>query len=537
MINKTRIAVATMLLANVVAVTDVAAVALDDNGKTAQVLIFPYYTVNNGFITSFHIRNTKNDYKAVKLRFREAKMSNDVLDFDVYMSPYDVFTLSVVKGADGRARMITTDKTCTHPLIPVEGVTLKGSFYSFTSDQNALEGYLEVIEMGLVEDGKAEGATNTMYEGIKHISGTDNYFAPKDCSVISTAWKNGYFTQGGALADTANYNKAGKVLAGFYSDESANNPTPGIPDHMLAPTGGLQGYSILLDVAKGASYTVAATALRNYQKDYAQHYLSYDVDFQLLPSLASGNVSTSLVAKDDGEGSVVNKWSSVKADWGLSDPYMAPNYFVPSGINPFPVADVLAAVSVQNDYFTHPLFDGQTDWVLTFPMRKHGIFNGYRYGGFTGKIPATGTTPEIAPVLRFSPLTPGLSQDVKYELEAWNREEFSEYKKTDTLEREVNVLSFMNKNLTTVNTALDSSSAKQVLLENNYTEGWANLVFDSRYNLAALGNSGWLYEFSPANTVGVPVLGFAMIRGKTALNNPNYLGEAVPHIYTRNRGN
>lgn len=537
MFKQTKIAAAALALSSMLVGQEVSAVALDENGNSAQVLIFPYYNVNNNFQTSFHIRNSKNEYKAVKLRFRESKYSNDILDYGIYMSPYDEYTLSVVKDGQGKARVISTDNTCSHPAIPKEGVELRGSFYSHSNDATAFEGYLEVFEMGVVEDGTPIGANNTMYNGLKHIAGNNNTYFPKDCSVVSTAWTSGYFTQGGALADTANYDTAGKSVAGYYSDEPANNPTPGIPDHMFAPTGGLRGFAILLDVAKGAAYAFDATALRNYQNGHAQHYLSYDAEYQFLPSLASGNDTTSVVARDDGRGSIVTNWALVNADWGLSDPNIAPDGFIPTGINPFPVADVLAATSIQNDFFTDPTFNGATDWIVTFPMRKHGIFNNYRYGGFTYKVPATSTSPETPAVPRFTANDPASSKDVKYTFDLWNREEASVINKVDALENEVNIISFVNTNNINSSNVVGSAFAKQYILDNKHTAGWGNLVFDGRYTLANLGNSGWLKQATTSNSIGVPVLGFALMRGATSANSPNAMGETLPHTFIRARGN
>lgn len=537
MFKHTKIAMSAVLLAGMGCGQDVAAVAVDESGTSAQVLIFPYYNVNNNFQTTFEIRNSKNDYKAVKLRFRESKYSNDVLDFGIYMSPYDVFTLALVKDADGKARMLTTDRTCTHPVIPSQGVQLKGDFYTHTNDVTTLEGYLEVIEMGVVEDGKPLGANNTMYEGIKHIPAGANGFVPKDCSVVSTAWKTGYFTQGGAYADVANFTIAGKTLAGFYSNELPDNPTPGIPDHIFAPTGGLSGYAVLIDIAQGSAYEIQPVALRNYQHTHAQHYLSYDPDFQLLPSFASGNDTTSVIARDDGKGSVVNNWSFVQADWGLSDPFVAPDGYIPSGINPFPIADVLAATGVQNDYFTNTFFTGATDWILSFPMRKHGIFNNYRFGGNTNLVPATPTTPQIAAIPRFSPLSPAFSQDVKFNLELRNREEQSFLQRSEVLDKEVNVLSFVNANNPSVRTVTGSTFAKQIIVDNAFNEGFGQLYFDGPYSLAALGNNGWLKNLANVNTIGVPVVGFALIRGTITPNSQNTIGDSIPHVYTRIHGN
>ncbi|MCG8047634.1 MAG: hypothetical protein N0E48_18735, partial [Candidatus Thiodiazotropha endolucinida] len=62
---------------------------------TGQVALLPYYNVNNNFITNVNITNTTGEYKAVKVRFRESRISADVLDFNVYMSPFDVWNATI----------------------------------------------------------------------------------------------------------------------------------------------------------------------------------------------------------------------------------------------------------------------------------------------------------------------------------------------------------------------------------------------------------------------------------------------------------
>ncbi|NOQ64641.1 MAG: hypothetical protein GQ582_09035, partial [Methyloprofundus sp.] len=100
-------------------------VSVNTAGSEGEVLVFPYYNVNNDFITSFNITNTTTDYKAIKIRFRESENSNDVLDFNLYLSPNDVFTMALNKGSDDGVNLTTTDKSCTDPAIPAGGVLFR----------------------------------------------------------------------------------------------------------------------------------------------------------------------------------------------------------------------------------------------------------------------------------------------------------------------------------------------------------------------------------------------------------------------------
>ena len=98
------------------------AVMVNPNGL-GQVLVYPYYTVRNGynvggvsaapFNTLLSIVNTTASTKAVKVRFREGKASVEVLDFNVFLSPFDMWTAAVEPDGAGGAMIETADNSCT----------------------------------------------------------------------------------------------------------------------------------------------------------------------------------------------------------------------------------------------------------------------------------------------------------------------------------------------------------------------------------------------------------------------------------------
>jgi hypothetical protein len=66
------------------------AVNLSTDG-TGQVPLYPYYTVRNGYITSFSVVNTNTFHtKVVKVCIPEGKNSAEVLDFNLWLSPRDI---------------------------------------------------------------------------------------------------------------------------------------------------------------------------------------------------------------------------------------------------------------------------------------------------------------------------------------------------------------------------------------------------------------------------------------------------------------
>ena len=90
-----------------------AAMYLNPEG-TGEVLLFPYYNAQNGNETSMHIVNTTDKAKAIKVRFMEYVNSQEVLDFNLYMSAGDHFAFTIFQSGDGGA-IVTTDNSCTVP--------------------------------------------------------------------------------------------------------------------------------------------------------------------------------------------------------------------------------------------------------------------------------------------------------------------------------------------------------------------------------------------------------------------------------------
>src|SRR6056297_3229872 len=82
------------------------AVNLNPDGL-GQVLLYPYYTVRGGNDTLISVVNTTSDVKAVKVRFIEALNSAEVLDFNLYLSPFDVWTAALTETDSGGGQMIT----------------------------------------------------------------------------------------------------------------------------------------------------------------------------------------------------------------------------------------------------------------------------------------------------------------------------------------------------------------------------------------------------------------------------------------------
>ena len=278
-----------------------------------QVMLFPYYTVQDGNATNIHVVNTTEEVKAVKVRFREAQNSWEVLDFNLYLSPKDEWTGAIVRTADG-AKLITRDTSCTAPAISAAGVDFRN--YQYIDDTNTSlgrtrEGYIEMIEMGVVTDTDLAAAAT-------HANGT-----PADCGAIVDAWRSG----GTWVAD----------------------PTRG----MGAPTGGLYGYGTIVNVDAGTDVTYDATAL-----DAFSTAVLHATPGSSLPSLADADPEANIVTALAGTPTVLTLDTGANAHPGLDA-----------------VSAVLMKGSIMNDYVVDTTIAAGTDWVVTFPT-KHPYTNG-----------------------------------------------------------------------------------------------------------------------------------------------------------------
>lgn len=184
-------------------------IAVNPNG-IGHKLVVPYFTTQGNNATLLNIVNTDTtNGKAVKVRFRGAANSDDLYDFQVFLSPGDVWTAALTKGADGRTRLTTTDNSCTLP------ASVNGSFITSRLDpkssksleEQTREGYVEIINMA---DIPPSNATGSLYSAIKHGSNGK----PGNCSSTS-------------LTDLAK-DAVANYTAGNFSSAGLSFPTTGL---------------------------------------------------------------------------------------------------------------------------------------------------------------------------------------------------------------------------------------------------------------------------------------------------------------------
>ncbi|WP_395680628.1 hypothetical protein [Dokdonella sp.] len=134
-------------------------VALSPAGS-GQVLLFPYYTVNEGQDTLVTIGSLGDHAQIVKVRFLEGYNSRPVLDFDLYLPANETWVGAVTKSADGRAMLRTPALTCTVPVLPAAGAVFSTAQFDGSGGLPAdagphdagrtREGFIEVISGGTI---------------------------------------------------------------------------------------------------------------------------------------------------------------------------------------------------------------------------------------------------------------------------------------------------------------------------------------------------------------------------------------------------
>ena len=165
-----------------------------------QALIYPYYTVQAAapgtFASLLTVVNSTASAKAVKVRFLEGKNSREVLDFNLYLSPRDVWAAGIVRSSGDGAGVFTNDKSCTTPAVSTDATnpTLFVN-YQYASDAGGAgldrtrEGYVEIIEMGNVVGTTATAVTHV--NGVPPCTATALADSVASANTVADANANG----------------------------------------------------------------------------------------------------------------------------------------------------------------------------------------------------------------------------------------------------------------------------------------------------------------------------------------------------------
>lgn len=384
-----------------------AALAVAESGQ-GHILTIPYYTAQNGNMTVFHLTNSDTVRgKAVKVRFRGASNSDDVLDFQVFMSPGDVWTAAVSKGADGKAQLVTGDKTCTLPTALQEGkavpfITTRLTKAGWTDEDKAnqtREGYIEILNMADITGAESYAADKTplnFFSAIKHKNGV----APCTSSFLNDTLNWEVVAQSDVAATTFAAGQpwlvtttAGAAVTGaftgthFAANAHASWKNPGL----AAPTGTLSAQWYIMNVEQTTTYSGAATVINATP--------AAGTTLAVFSPQKNGNaVLTSADPLMLGTGSPITRQFYDVPD--LSTPYEATSGTTATTTAAQQATALSAAIArrtVQNQFATAPGVQAKTDWVFSMPTRRYTIAANYATTATNLKAAAAGAATVAAP--------------------------------------------------------------------------------------------------------------------------------------------
>ena len=458
------------------------------NTGTGHMLVVPYFSTQDGNSTLLSIINTdETKGKAVKVRFRGAANSDDIYDFQVFLSPGDVWTANVSAGADGKSFLTTADASCTKPAkatlnsTPFVTTRLNPAATAEVKANNTREGYIEIFNMADIVK-PAAGATN-LYTSIKHKNGV----AP--CANIA--------------ADAVAGTTASAAWTAINAETDNATLTAGAIG-MAAPTTGLVANWTIINVPKSVAWSGAAAAIEA-------------VDAAGVP--AAGNVvyfpqtSTALTAAQAlaNTADPLMQGATPVVKGALYDlPDMSTPY-VTGAANPSAqaaaLANAIAATAVMNEFWTDPAISAATDWVFSMPTRRYAAAVDYKAAGAAAGSVVPAAVYNASNATHFAVANTEMSGDklcvTKITNSPWDREERQPTTPDDVVISpsepgapvlfcgETSVLSFNNGGATTSGVLSANVAVKDI--DVGYQDGWLKLLTPG------------------ATATGLPVLGQAFV--------------------------
>ncbi|MCB1864629.1 MAG: hypothetical protein KDG50_04320 [Chromatiales bacterium] len=472
-----------------------------------EVLLYPIYTVRNGFDTYLNIVNTGEDTVMFKIHFLEGENSRECLDFNVILSPYDVWTATIsydadVTGPAGGGIVKTRDHSCTAPVLgllpdPLGIGDLRGQQFfwnDFTGARNdtgtqdldrCRVGYVEVIEMG-VSPTPNEDIMGTVAYNAYHINKTGgNKGVPRNCNAIVSAF---------------------------------NSNLGGIQDEFNEPENVLMGSGTLINVDSGKASAINPTVLANFYNP--------DIGSDFLDGASSNDL--------------VNLPASLAPFLDQVEPANAQALFNSAGTSNFrfdnnfardveAVAAILAGTAVLNQFDTFEGTNAQTDWAVTFPTKNFFVDTAF-FGGnpdpfefkFQGDGDGNGLScvtvdfryfdreelePDVPPDLGFSPPQPGTPPS--------------------SICYEVNILTFNNSDLLgELATGNLGANVNTKTIVTDLTQGWMRLEFVNAGQFPSV--DGTLPIQGDLTWRGLPVIGGAF---QSLENGVSLIGNVLNYMW------
>ena len=465
-----------------------AAMHINDKGM-GEALVYPFYSAEGGNDTYIHVTNTTGFTKAVKVRFIEAENSAEVLDFNLYLSPHDVWAAAITASPQGGGVIRTVDNSCTVPDLGQgnpsggnhggtktelgNGLVLREQFFSSnayrnTSDTNksitrTAAGYVEIIEMGQLDSTTGYGLAALHDEDGIPTDRAGNAMNP--CADLVKAWANG-----GTWRNEANSTGTGNSELLAWHGEGEDG---------ASPAGGLWGYGVVLNVAQGTAVGYDAIAIDDFNGEGEEFRRLHFAPGNNLPSLQQAQPIATIF-----DGATATDYLFDEGDEAVSALFMSE--------------------TISNDYVTDPDINAATDWVVTMPTKR--FFS-------------------VAPVRDpFTRAWDGTKACESVGMEHWDREEAFTPPQEEgfspappqaeeegfALCTEVSIVQFGDYS------TLNGSERITYGFPTNHVDGWARMSFEpGASGLIAPGDrelvGAVLETEAPVTFVGLPVVGFAAI--------------------------
>lgn len=358
-----------------------------------HILMVPYFTAQGGNKTLLNIVNTDTVHgKAVKVRFRGASNSDDVLDFTLFMSPGDVWTGEVSTANDdgaGVAVLRTTDNSCTLPFSvrSANGQVSQSSFITSRLNPNATveareagtrEGYIEILTMADIVPNTATRGLPVF--GVGAINGTNFGTTDAPVSFFNVTKHNsaGNVTCGDGLTGAALDTFIAALEADITTELAAENLR-------LAPaTSGLTANWAIARINEGLSFSDRATAV----VATTAGGVAGQANFVMFPQTAAAAPTPTSFSADPLFAGAPAPLTAAMFDLpDLSTPYTATPSAAAALAQAAALSGAIATTSVSNEYSTTTLAQFRTDWVFSMPTRRYFVAVNY-----TGADPLPGTT-------------------------------------------------------------------------------------------------------------------------------------------------
>lgn len=361
-----------------------AALEVAESGA-GHILLVPYYSAQEGNLSVFHLTNTDTtNGKAVKVRFRGASNSDDVLDFQVFLSPGDVWTGIVSKNPEtGLANLVTADKTCTVPAIPsiAEGgqdfITNRLTRSVWTDADKAkqtLEGYVEILAMadipslgGADAGKKGPNSDKGLFNTIKHDKGV----AKCDTAVLNATTELRRIAPGTAGATPATTGWNGVAAPGLGTDSYflTVNGTQNTAADLVPTTGGLTGQWYIMNLEQNTTFSGVMTAITAEAPVNNVFSPQLEEDAELATADPLMNTTTpKIVAQMYDVPDLSTAYEVATGD---------PTDETDAATQAIALTAKLLRTSVINQYATDPELDAKTDWVFSMPTRRYTIAADY----------------------------------------------------------------------------------------------------------------------------------------------------------------